>query len=91
MSMLDAMAAGLPIVVSDAIGEPARVTGNGLMYRENSVVDLARALASLSDAADRRSLGARGRAKMVQNYSWAAIARSVEGDFLEALGRPYSG
>ena len=91
MSMLDATAAGLPIVVSDAIGEPARVTGNGLMYRENSVADLARALASLSDAADRRSFGARGRAKMVQNYSWAAIARSVEGDFLEALGRPYSG
>jgi glycosyltransferase involved in cell wall biosynthesis len=91
MSMLDATAAGLPIVVADTIGEPARVIGNGLMYRENNVADLARALVSLADAAVRRSFGALGRSKMVQNYSWAAIARSVEEDFLDALGRPHSG
>jgi glycosyltransferase involved in cell wall biosynthesis len=91
MSMLDATAAGLPIVVADTIGEPARVIGNGLMYRENNVADLARALVSLADVAVRRSFGALGRSKMVQNYSWAAIARSVEEDFLDALGRPHSG
>jgi glycosyltransferase involved in cell wall biosynthesis len=91
MSMLDATAAGLPIVVADTIGEPARVIGNGLMYRENNVADLARALVSLADAAVRQSFGALGRSKMVQNYSWAAIARSVEEDFLDALGRPHSG
>ena len=33
MSMIDAAASGLPIVVSNAVGEVERVNGNGRMYR----------------------------------------------------------
>lgn len=84
--MLDAAAAGLPLVVSEEIGESDRVVGNGRVYKENSVEDLARVLSSLSDAGERRKLGAAGRTKMVESFSWAAIARSIEADFASVRG-----
>jgi glycosyltransferase involved in cell wall biosynthesis len=84
MSMLDAAASELPLVVSDAIGEPERVTGNGKFYREGDVLDLERTLASLASNADRKTLGAYGRRKMMMKFSWKAIARSIELDYLAA-------
>jgi glycosyltransferase involved in cell wall biosynthesis len=88
MSMLDAAASGLPIVVSAAIGENDRIAGNGRAYTENSTEDLARVLAGLASEDERKALGARGRTKMEQRYSWTAIAKSLEADFASSLGRP---
>jgi len=86
MSMLDAAATGMPLVVSDEIGESDRVVGNGRVYKENDVEDLARVLSSLADAGERRKLGAAGRAKMAKSFSWAAIAESMEADFASVRG-----
>jgi glycosyltransferase involved in cell wall biosynthesis len=87
MSMLDAAASGLPIVVSAAIGENDRIAGNGRVYIENSIEDLARVLAGLASPDERKALGATGRTKMEQRYSWTAIAKSLEADFASSLGR----
>ncbi len=84
MSMLDAASSGLPLVVSDRIGEVDRVTGNGKMYEENSVASLVAVLSSLSDAAARHAYGNAGRQKMLTGFSWAHYARSVEADYCEA-------
>jgi glycosyltransferase involved in cell wall biosynthesis len=87
MSMLDAAASGLPLVVSADIGENERVAGNGRVYKENDVDDLARALLSLGDAQERASLAAHGRQKMARSFSWMSLAESVVADYRKALGR----
>ncbi|MBK7250109.1 MAG: glycosyltransferase family 4 protein [Gammaproteobacteria bacterium] len=84
MSMLDAAACGLPLVAADSIGESERIAGNGRVYRENSVEDLMRVLASLSSSVDRRTLGTLGRQKMERGYSWSNIARSIVSDYVAA-------
>ena len=85
MSMIDAAASGVPIVVSNRIGEPARVVGNGKMYEENSVESLAAALQSFESADERLVYGTEGRRKMVAGKSWTAFARAVEADFRASL------
>jgi glycosyltransferase involved in cell wall biosynthesis len=87
MSMLDAAACELPLVVSDTIGESERVSGNGRVYREDDVEDLARVLASLSAVTERRTLGAFGRAKMARTFSWASIAESLVADYAAAAAK----
>lgn len=87
MSMLDAASTGLPIVVSNTIGEVERVKGSGRMYVENDVTSLAEALCTLAAPAERRTLGAVGRQKMLDGFNWARYAAAVEEDYLEALRR----
>jgi glycosyltransferase involved in cell wall biosynthesis len=87
MSMLDAAATGIPIVVSDTVGEKDRVEGNGRMYRENDVASLSEALLSLASPDERRVLGARGRQKMEAGFNWKRYAKLVEADYHEALTR----
>lgn len=72
MSMLDALATGIPIIVSDTIGEPERIRGCGLQYRENSVDSLASQIRALceGDGEFRRCLGSSGVAHMRRYYSW---------------------
>lgn len=82
MSMLDAAACELPLIVSDQIGENERVAGNGRTYIENSADDLARVILSLSDDLERKSLGAKGRTKMIANFSWSSIAKSIVRDYV---------
>jgi glycosyltransferase involved in cell wall biosynthesis len=75
MSMLDASACGLPIIVSDRIGEIDRVDNNGLTYKEGDVYDLACTMKKLIDRSYRKELGIRGREKMVTKYSWHENAK----------------
>jgi glycosyltransferase involved in cell wall biosynthesis len=85
MSMIDAAASGLPLVVSNKIGEPDRVLGNGKMYEENDAKSLADVLRSLADPEERQFYGAAGRRKMLDGFSWTTFARTVEADFLQAV------
>jgi glycosyltransferase involved in cell wall biosynthesis len=87
MSMIDAAASGVPIIVSNRIGEPGRVAGNGKMYEENDAADLAAVIESFAPAAERQAYGAAGRRKMVEGFSWNAFARTVAADFATALAR----
>lgn len=87
MSMLDAAASGLPLIVSDTVGERGRVEGNGRFYRENDVSDLATQLLSLLPREQRHEAAVLGRAKMELQFSWAKIAQSIAEDYIEALAR----
>jgi glycosyltransferase involved in cell wall biosynthesis len=90
MSMLDAAATGIPIVVSDKVGEKDRVIGNGRMYVENDVTSMVEALLSLASREDRQALGAVGRSKMLAGFNWKRYAKLVEADYHEALTRSHA-
>jgi len=72
-------------VVSNKIGEPQRMSGNGKVYEENTVASLRDVLRSFASAEERRSYGTAGRRKMLEGFSWTRFARTVESDFVGAL------
>lgn len=74
MSMLDAAACGLPIVVNDTLRAIERIDGNGLTYRLEDSNDLVRALLALRPESTRESLGRYGAEKMKGQFSWRALA-----------------
>lgn len=82
ISMLDAAACGLPIVVSNRMKALERIEGNGLTYRENDVDDLADTLVRLADPTTRAQLGRIGTEKVRSHFGMDAIAESLERDFL---------
>jgi glycosyltransferase involved in cell wall biosynthesis len=85
MSMIDAAASGVPIVVSNRIGERGRVAGNGKMYEENDVRDLIAVIRSFASAEERRAYGAVGRRKALDGFSWNSVAQTMEADFVASL------
>ncbi|HTY08888.1 MAG TPA: glycosyltransferase family 4 protein, partial [Candidatus Edwardsbacteria bacterium] len=87
MSMLDAAACGLPIVVNDTMRATERIEGNGIAYRLNDRDDLVRALRDLRSEQRRRQLGDRGALRMARDFSWTAIARQRLADYQAALSR----
>jgi glycosyltransferase involved in cell wall biosynthesis len=87
MSMIDAAASGVPVIVSNRIGEVGRVEGNGKMYEENNVASLVEVLRSFASPEERSVYGAEGRRKMLAGKNWATFARAVAADFAESLER----
>lgn len=85
MSMLDGASSGLPLVVTDAIGELERVNGNGRTYIDGNLDSLINTIESLSNKDERIVLGKIGSKKMVEKYSWINIAKNIERDYLVAL------
>jgi glycosyltransferase involved in cell wall biosynthesis len=85
LSVLEAMAAGLPVVACD-VGDVSRAVldgRTGLLVPPKSVGRLADALETLlTDEELRRSMGAAGRAHVAANFSLHATA--------QALGALYS-
>jgi glycosyltransferase involved in cell wall biosynthesis len=86
MSMLDAAACGIPIVVNDTLQAVERIDGNGITYKLNDVNDLVRALLSLREPSTRKRLGQLGADKMARDFSWLSIARRRLQDYEAALG-----
>lgn len=75
ISMREAMSCGLPII----IGENSTVTelvayGNGLLYREEDVPDLARQMEKLLDPELRREMGGKSRKLVEDRFTWRRIA-----------------
>lgn len=85
MSMLDAAACGLPIIVNHTMAATERIEGNGLPYKLNDVGDLVRALVELSDPGIRKLMGSVGAKKMARDFSWALIAKRRLSDYEAAL------
>lgn len=85
MSMLDAAACALPIIVNDTLLARERIDGNGITYRLNNVADLAQKVRSLSDPERRRQLGSVGARRMVERFSWDSIARQRLADYEAAV------
>lgn len=84
-SQLDAAACGLPLILGSAVEVRERIEGNGLLYQQDSVEDLARQMAWLADPERRRQLGAQGAQKMRERFSWDRIARQRVQDYANAL------
>jgi glycosyltransferase involved in cell wall biosynthesis len=85
MSMLDAAACGLPIIVNDTLLAKERIDGNGITYRLNDAADLAEKIRLLSDPAYRHQLGDVGAHRMTELFSWNNIARRRLADYEAAL------
>lgn len=85
MSMLDALACGLPLVANDTMHAPERLNGTGLQYRLGDVDDLALKLRSLSQIQVRAKLGAEGTRRMREEFSWEAIAARRITDYSAVL------
>ena len=87
-SVLEAMAAGVPIVASAVGGllelvQPGRT---GLLVPPDDASALARAIESLlADAGRARALGEAGRAAVAQRYSFDRMARAFEDLYLSQL------
>jgi glycosyltransferase involved in cell wall biosynthesis len=85
MSMLDAAACGLPIVVNDTLLAKERIEGNGISYRLNDAADLAEKIRLLSDPTFGHQLGEVGARRMTQLFSWNSVARHRLADYEAAL------
>jgi glycosyltransferase involved in cell wall biosynthesis len=85
MSMIDAAACGIPIVINHTVKATERVEGNGLMYQLMDVDDLVRVLLELKDPAVRKKLGDFGAEKIRENFSWKSLAKQRIADYEAAL------
>ena len=90
MSMLDAAACGLPIVVNHTVQATERFEGNGLTYQLNNLEDLVAALRRLQAKPLRESLGRNGADKVRRCFSWSANAAHRLRDYEQAIARQES-
>jgi glycosyltransferase involved in cell wall biosynthesis len=90
MSVLEAMAASLPVVATD-VGDVARLVEDGVtgyVVAPHAPEELAAALRKLlTDPRSSRAMGAAGRARVEERFSAAATARGVCEVYDEASGR----
>jgi phosphatidylinositol alpha-mannosyltransferase len=88
--LLEAMAAGKPVVASNIEGYASVLTHNveGLLVPPGNKEMLAQALLSLlADESLRREMGARGRVKALE-YSWERVAQNVLQYYIRVLSEP---
>lgn len=84
-SQLDAVACGLPLILSNRVKVLERIEGNGLLYDEDNADDLTDKLLQLSDVQTRIRMGEYGARKMRERFSWDIIAKEYEKDYEAAL------
>jgi glycosyltransferase involved in cell wall biosynthesis len=85
ISMLDAAACGLPIIISSLVAYREHVDGNGLVFEAGDGKDLLRVIRLLFDPSLRKSLGEFGAHKMCTKFTWEAIARRRLNDYQVSL------
>ena len=88
--LVEAMAAGLPVVASDIPGyrEVVRHDVEGILIKPSDPRELAGAVTRLLEEPDlARRMGEAGRAR-AGRYSWDRVAREVEAAYQEVLGGP---
>jgi glycosyltransferase involved in cell wall biosynthesis len=91
MAMLEAMAAGKPVVVTPVGGilDAVRDGDNGLLVAPGQVAPLAAALGRLlGDAALRRRLGGSARATIAARFDAAVVGRRISDIYRELIAAP---
>jgi glycosyltransferase involved in cell wall biosynthesis len=86
-SQLDAVACGLPIILSNHVHVRERIDGNGLTYEEDDAFDLSHQIRKLGDPNLRKRMGDAGSARIREKFSWNAIASQRVQDYEAALRR----
>ena len=85
LSMLEAMACGLPVIISDSSEVTERVgRNNGLTYRGNDTSSLAQQMEKLLDPGLIMKMGRNGRKFVEEECSWRVIAKQ----FIELAIKP---
>jgi glycosyltransferase involved in cell wall biosynthesis len=88
MTVFEAMAARLPVVVTEVGGMPGMVDdgGTGVLIPPQAVEPLASALINLADHPDRaRQMGQAGRQKLLSEFSLHRTLEAYEGCYREAI------
>jgi glycosyltransferase involved in cell wall biosynthesis len=87
MVVLEAMAAGCPVVVTAEVGLAAAVNASGAgLVVEGNPEKLAAAITSLeSDDSRRRQMGDAGRKTAAEQFSWASVAGKMESLYGECV------
>ncbi len=76
LSMMEAMACNLPVIISDTSEVAERVAyNNGLTYRGDDAADLAQKMQQLLKPELRKEMGQQGRKLIEDKLSWRVIAR----------------
>jgi len=91
MAMLEAMAAGLPIVATKVGGNVELIEHNvnGLLVEPENIGALSSALSALAaDSQQRLRFGAYNRALIEQRYGWRSVAQQYEAIFKEMAAIP---
>ncbi len=88
--LAESMACGTPVIASNLPGLRSVVTHgeNGLLVKTGDVGDLVKKIqALLDDPVQRQRMGARGRSKVEQRYSWDRIGARLESVYDEIRGQ----
>jgi glycosyltransferase involved in cell wall biosynthesis len=85
MSMIDATACGIPIVVNDTVMTKERIEGNGLAYRKENLDDLVRVLKVFYDSRLRISMGKVGAERIRGEFGWPVLAKRRIDSYLELM------
>jgi len=80
-ALLEAMAVGLPVIVTKTGGSDELVDGNGIMVKKRSEIEIYRALKKLyEDKGLRLRMGRRSR-EIVEKMSWERAAKKFYEEF----------
>ena len=93
LALLEAMAAGRPVVATSVGGIPGVVTDgyNGLLVPPRAPREMARAVARLlDDPSERRRLGSRARVTIEERYSVEAMASRLLTEYESAYARKHA-
>jgi glycosyltransferase involved in cell wall biosynthesis len=87
LSVVEAMAVGTPVVISDRVNIHREVASAGAgIVTGVDVNQIAAAMRTvLSDPGLSRHMGERGQALVNERYTWPSVARQMEGVYREAL------
>ncbi|WP_329367281.1 glycosyltransferase family 4 protein [Streptomyces sp. NBC_01483] len=81
--VLEAMAAGLPVIATDVPGTRELVAGTGMLAAPEAGA-LAEAIDAVAADPEHRSVLARASAEHALNYSWATVARQIDDVYIRA-------
>ena len=84
-SQIDALACGLPLILSNQIKVMERVEGNGLLFKEGDPKDLSNKIIELQNAENRKQMAQHGLKKVHNNFSWEMIAKKRMEDYTAFL------